>query len=106
MLGLSFGYHDSAAALINNGTIVAAVQEERVSRKKNDRSYPVNAIKFCVDEGGISAKELDAVVYYEQPLLKFDRILRSSIFRFPIAWSYLIETIRSWFAQSKLILCN
>ncbi|MEE2998511.1 MAG: carbamoyltransferase N-terminal domain-containing protein [Pseudomonadota bacterium] len=98
---MSFGYHDSAAALINNGTIVAAVQEERISRKKNDRSYPVNAIKFCLDEGGISAKELDAVVYYEQPLLKFDRILRSSIFRFPIAWSYLIETIRSWFADSK-----
>ena len=101
VLGLSFGYHDSAAALINDGKIVAAIQEERFSRQKNDRSYPENAIKYCLTSGGILAKDLDSVVYYEQPLLKFDRILKSSLFRFPVAWTYLIETVRSWFDEDK-----
>ncbi len=78
ILGVSFDYHDAAAALLVDGTLVAAVQEERFSRRKNDARLPKTAIAFCLNQAGLRASDLDAIVHYEQPILKFDRILWSS----------------------------
>ena len=101
ILGLSFGYHDAAAALVRDGRVVCAVQEERLSRVKNDARFPRHAIEFCLEREGLAAGDLDWVVYYEQPLLKFQRILGASLFRWPIAWKFLDDTVRSWLAEDK-----
>lgn len=77
ILGISAYYHDSAAALLEDGRIVAAAQEERFSRKKHDAGFPVNAIRFCLDYGGVTLNELDAIVFYDKPLLKFERLLET-----------------------------
>ena len=71
ILGISSYYHDSAACLIKNDQIIAAAQEERFSRKKHDASFPHNAIKYCLQEAQIDASEIDQVVFYEKPFLKF-----------------------------------
>ncbi|MEE8317681.1 MAG: carbamoyltransferase N-terminal domain-containing protein, partial [Candidatus Omnitrophota bacterium] len=75
ILGVSCFYHDAACALIKDGEIVAAAQEERFTRKKHDFSFPVNALRYCLEEGGIEAKDLRFVAFYDKPLLKFERIL-------------------------------
>lgn len=77
ILGLSAYYHDSAAALIIDGNIIAAAQEERFTRKKHDAGFPTHASAYCLREGGITWKDLDAVVYYDKPWLKFERILET-----------------------------
>lgn len=77
ILGISGLYHDSAAALIQDGTIIAAAQEERFTRKKHDMRIPVNAIRYCMDKAGITAKELECVVYYDNPKLTLDRYLQN-----------------------------
>ncbi len=75
ILGISAFYHDSAAAIIEDGKIIAAAQEERFTRKKHDPSFPANAVKFCLQYGGTSLNELDAIAFYDKPLLKFERLL-------------------------------
>ena len=75
VLGISALYHDSAAALVCNGEIIAAAQEERFTRKKNDSRIPVNAINYCLKEGALTAEQLDLVVYYDNPLLTLDRFI-------------------------------
>ncbi len=77
ILGISAFYHDSAAAIVKNGKIIAAAQEERFTRKKHDPSFPVNAARFCLDYAGLRIDELDAVVFYDKPLLKFERLLET-----------------------------
>lgn len=77
ILGISAFYHDAAAAIIENGKIIAAAQEERFTRKKHDAAFPVNAIRFCLEYAGRSINELDAVVFYDKPLLKFERLLET-----------------------------
>ena len=77
ILGLSAFYHDSAAALIDDGRIVAAAQEERFSRKKHDARFPVNAIRYCLSEGGIGMGGIDHVVFYDKPFLKFERLVET-----------------------------
>ena len=77
ILGISAFYHDSAAALIENGEIIAAAQEERFTRKKDDPGFPSNAVSFCLEYGGITLNELDAIVFYDKPLLKFERLLET-----------------------------
>ena len=77
ILGISALYHDSAAALICNGEIIAAAQEERFTRKKHDPSFPVHAISYCMEEAGIDYSELDAVVYYDNPILTADRLVKN-----------------------------
>jgi len=72
ILGISAFYHDSAAALLRNGTIVAAAQEERFSRQKHDAGFPVRSAQFCLQQAGISADQLDAVVFYDKPFIKFN----------------------------------
>ena len=71
ILGISAFYHDSAACLIKNGEIIAAAQEERFTRKKHDESYPFNSIKFILDHTGLKLNEIDKIVFYEKPFLKF-----------------------------------
>lgn len=73
ILGISCYYHDSAAALINDGTIVAAAQEERFTRKKHDSNFPTNAIRYCLAQERITATDLACVAFYDKPILKFER---------------------------------
>ena len=77
ILGVSAFYHDSAAALIEDGRIVAAAQEERFSRKKHDSRFPVHAIRNCLAEGGTGLDKVDHVVFYDKPFLKFERLVET-----------------------------
>ena len=77
LLGISGYYHDSAAALLIDGEIVAAAQEERFSRRKNDERFPVHAVFFCLKQAGIGLADVDAVVFYDKPVVKFSRVLES-----------------------------
>ncbi|HET9431569.1 MAG TPA: carbamoyltransferase [Chitinophagaceae bacterium] len=77
ILGISAFYHDSAAALITGGKIIAAAQEERFTREKHTPNFPKHAIQYCLEEGGIEINELDAIVFYDKPLLKFERLLQT-----------------------------
>jgi len=77
LLGISAFYHDSAAALIVDGRVIAAAQEERFTRKKHDAAFPMHAIRFCLDEAGITLADVHAVVFYDKPLLKFERLLET-----------------------------
>jgi carbamoyltransferase len=86
ILGISAHYHDSAAALVVDGVPVAAVQEERLSRRKNDAGFPLNAIEWCLDHVKLDPGDLDAVVFYERSMLKFARILTCTLRAFPRSW--------------------
>jgi carbamoyltransferase len=86
ILGISAHYHDAAAALVIDGMPVASVQEERLSRRKNDAAFPMEAIDWCLGHAGIEPDDLDAVVFYERPMLKFDRILSCALRAFPRSW--------------------
>ena len=86
ILGISAHYHDSAAALLVDGVPVCAVEEERLSRRKNDASFPLAAIEWCLEHGGLEPADLDAVVFYEKPMLKFERILTMALRGFPRSW--------------------
>ena len=77
IIGISAFYHDSAAALIYDDKIISAVQEERFSRKKNDERFPINSIKYLKNIFNCKLEELDAIVFYEKPLLKFNRLLET-----------------------------
>ena len=77
ILGLSAFYHDSAACLVRDGEIIAAAQEERFTRKKHDSRFPANAAAYCLREGRLSLSDVDSVVFYDKPLLKFERILET-----------------------------
>src|SRR5258706_7952509 len=95
ILGISAHYHDSAAALLVDGVPVCAVQEERLSRRKNDASFPIGAIEWCLDHAGITPDDLDAVVFYERSMLKFDRILTTALRAFPRSWRSFPEAIKN-----------
>jgi len=77
ILGISAFYHDSAAALLKDGEVIAAAQEERFTRKKHDHNFPANAVKYCLREAGITVSDLDAVAFYDKPFLKFNRLLET-----------------------------
>lgn len=94
ILGISAHYHDSAAALVVDGMPVAAVQEERLSRRKNDAAFPLSAIEWCLDHAGIGPQALDAVVFYERPMLKFERILTCALRAFPHSWRAFPQAMR------------
>jgi carbamoyltransferase len=81
VLGISAFYHDSAAAIVRDGEIVAAAQEERFTRKKHDASFPANALRFCVQQAGVAWSDIDFVTFYEKPFLKFERTAREPIWR-------------------------
>ncbi|WP_417850342.1 carbamoyltransferase [Thalassoglobus sp.] len=99
ILGISAFYHDSAAALIVDGNIVAAAQEERFTRNKHDASFPEKAIEYCLSEAGISVDELDYVGFYDKPLLKFDRLLQTYLAFAPRGFWSFAHTIPQWLKQ-------
>ncbi len=103
ILGISAFYHDSAAAILDDGKIIAAAQEERFTRKKHTPDFPVNAIKFCLEQSGYSIDELDAVVFYDKPLLKFERLLETYYAFAPKGLLSFLTTIPVW-AKEKLFL--
>ena len=103
ILGISAFYHDSAAAIIHDGEVLAAAQEERFTRKKHDAAFPVNAIKYCLQYAGRSLNELDAVVFYEKPFLKFERILETYYAYAPKGWSSFLASMPVWIKE-KLFL--
>ncbi len=96
ILGISCFYHDAAAVLLSAGGLVAAAEEERFTRVKHDNRFPIHAIEFCLRQGGIRPAELEYVAFYEKPLLKFDRILLSSLAGFPRSASLFRESLMSW----------
>src|SRR5712691_5886910 len=77
VLGISAFYHDSAAALVVDGAIIAAAQEERFTRKKHDPGFPTRAVQYCLREAGLTAADLDYVAFYDKPLTKFERLLET-----------------------------
>jgi len=99
ILGISAYYHDSAAALLTDGKIVAAAQEERFSRKKNDERFPRHAVDFCLERGNLGQDDLDAVVFYDKPIIKFTRILESYLAVAPKGWLTFPRVLPSWLGQ-------
>jgi len=99
VLGISAFYHDSAAALVEDGRIVAAAQEERFSRKKHDSSFPKNAIAYCLEEGGAKLDQLDHVVFYDKPFLKFERLLETYIAFAPRGFRSFCMAIPLWLKE-------
>lgn len=96
ILGISCYYHDAAAALFDDGVLVAAAEEERFSRVKHDYGFPKNAIRFCLDQAGLQGKDLDYVVFFEKPFRKFDRILMTTLQTYPQSWKVFRESMISW----------
>jgi carbamoyltransferase len=103
ILGVSCFYHDAAAALLKDGVLVAAAEEERFTRQKHDYSFPTNAIAFCLRQAGITANDLDYVVFYEKPLVKFERILKTNLATFPRSWRTFGEAMITWMSEKLWI---
>jgi len=99
ILGISAFYHDSAAALLRDGDIVAAAQEERFSRKKNDERFPARAIEFCLRQGGLNAAQLDAVVFYDKPITKFARMLETYLAVAPFGLRTFPRVLPTWLGE-------
>jgi len=103
ILGISAFYHDSAAALLRDGEIVAAAQEERFTRKKHDPGFPSGSIAYCLAEGGIGASDLDHVVFYDKPLLKFERLLETYLDYAPRGLRSFLQAIPVWLGEKLWI---
>lgn len=99
ILGISCFYHDSAAVLIKDGMVVAAVEEERFTRKKHDFDFPINSIDYCLREANITSKDLDCVVFYEKPFLKFERIFKTILSTFPRSRKLFQESMLYWLKE-------
>jgi carbamoyltransferase len=99
ILGISAFYHDSAACLVRDGAIVAAAEEERFTRKKHDSAFPARAVEYCLAEAGIRASELELVVFYEKPLLKFDRLLETYLAYAPAGFKLAKLGLPLWIRQ-------
>ena len=105
ILGISAFYHDSAAALVVDGQIVAAAQEERFSRKKHDEAFPSEAVEFCLQEAGIRTGALDYVAFYEKPLRKFDRLLETYLALAPAGFPSFLRSVPVWL-KDKLFMAK
>ena len=111
ILGISAFYHDSAACLIFKSEIIAAAQEERFTRKKHDESFPINAINFCLKQANINAKDINKVVFYEKPFLKFERLIETYLAIAPFGFLSFTKAIPIW-VKNKLfqtvwtVLCS
>ncbi len=99
ILGISAYYHDSAAALIVDGRIVAAAQEERFSRKKHDARFPEHAVRYCLTEGGIGLSDIDQVVFYDKPFLKFERLLETYVAFAPKGFGQFVNAMPVWLKE-------
>lgn len=103
ILGLSCYYHDSAAALVEDGRLVAAAEEERFSRKKHDSGFPELAVRWCLESRGITIEDVDYVVFYEKPLVKFERILMTMLASFPRSFRAFPEAMTTWLGDKLWI---
>ena len=103
ILGISAYYHDSAAALVSDGRITAAAQEERFTRKKHDAGFPKRAIAYCLEEAGVSLEDVDYVVFYDKPLIKFERILETYLSYAPRGFQSFLAAMPVWLKE-KLFL--
>src|SRR5210317_522742 len=103
ILGLSAYYHDSAAALVRDGEIVSASQEERFSRKKHDARFPANAIASCLGEADIGLRDLEQIVFYDKPLVKFERLLETYLSYAPRGFRSFLAAMPVWLKE-KLYL--
>jgi len=103
ILGISAYYHDSAAALITDGVIAAAAQEERYTRKKHDPGFPANAISYCLQSQNITIGDIDHIVFYDKPLLKFDRLLETYLSAAPKGFNSFRIALPVWLKE-KLYL--
>ena len=99
IIGISAFYHDSAAALIKNGEIIAASQEERFTREKHDPSFPTKSIEYCLNEGKISLQDVEAVVFYEKPFLKFERLLENYVLTAPFSYKSFSMSMPLWIKE-------
>src|SRR5580704_2904522 len=99
VLGISAYYHDAAAAILRDGEIIAAAQEERFTRKKNDPDFPKHASEYCLRAAGISASELDAVVFYDKPVLKFARLLETYLAVAPCGLRTFPSVLTNWLGE-------
>ena len=99
ILGLSAFYHDSAAALLVNGNLVAAAQEERFTRKKHDPGFPAQAVRYCLDHAGISLDEVDAIAFYDKPFLKFERLLETYLAFAPRGFTSFARALPIWLKE-------
>jgi carbamoyltransferase len=99
ILGISAFYHDSAAALVIDGRIVAAAQEERFSRVKHDDRFPLHAIQYCLREAGLGPEQLDYVGFYDKPLLKFERLLETYLSFAPAGFRSFCRAAPLWLRQ-------
>jgi len=102
VLGLSAFYHDSAAAIVRDGVIVAAAQQERFSRKKNDSAFPAEAAAYCLDAAGVTLNEVDYVGFYDKPLLTFDRLLETYLSFAPVGLESFVKAIPVWVKEKVL----
>ncbi|MEP7168895.1 MAG: carbamoyltransferase [Bacteroidota bacterium] len=103
ILGISAFYHDSAAAIIEDGKIIAAAQEERFTRKKHDPGFPVNAVKFCLEYCGSTIDELDAIAFYDKPLMKFERLIETYYAFAPKGISSFIASMPVWLKEKMFL---
>ena len=99
ILGISAFYHDSAACILKNGEIIAAAQEERFTRKKHDSSYPFNAVNFVLDFAKLKLSEVDSIVFYEKPFLKFERLLETYVAFAPKGFASFNKAIPVWIKE-------
>ena len=108
IIGISAYYHDSAACLVKDGKIISAVQEERFTRKKHDSSFPHHSINYCLEDSNINLSDVDYIIFYEKPLLKFERLIETQISNSPFGFFSFKKSIPIWikeklFQQIELI---
>ncbi len=103
VLGINAFFHDSSAAIIENGRLIAAVEEERFTRIKHDNSFPFKSIDYCLKETGITITQVDCIAFYEKPLIKFDRVISQFIHSFPRGFSAFNQTMPSWLTEKLRI---
>jgi carbamoyltransferase len=96
ILGISCYFHDASACLLVDGKLVAAAEEERFTRIKHDFSFPDNAIRFCLEQGGIEGRDLDYVVFFEKPFVKFERLIKTAVSGFPKTYMQFAQSMRTW----------
>lgn len=99
ILGISCYYHDAAAALLHNGKIIAAAEEERFTRKKHDKTFPINAITFCLEKAQITSEQIEYIAFYEKPILKFERLLMQHIAMFPFSYWSFYKAMPNWIVE-------
>ena len=103
ILGISCYYHDSAAALLKDGVIIAAAQEERFTRIRHDQDFPTQAITYCMKEAGITLDQVDYIGFYDKPMVKFERILQTYLATWPKSYPSFIKSLPLWLRKKLWI---